>query len=107
MKKKSEKKKRNALWITVVIHSAFGCIWVWGSSDFLTPFSFMYNKPLENEMRHGPKILILFFIYIFLIFQNYHSIINRKKFYNICFLALNFILFINTEKKNHKSNKKY
>jgi hypothetical protein len=23
--KKSEKKKRNALWITVVIHSAFGC----------------------------------------------------------------------------------
>jgi hypothetical protein len=24
-KKKSEKKKRNALWISVVIHSAFGC----------------------------------------------------------------------------------
>jgi len=86
------------------------CIRVWGNNDFPTPFSFMYNKPLENEMRHGPKILILFFIYIyiyFLIFQNYHSIINRKKFYNICFLALNFIFFINTEKKNHKSNKKY
>jgi len=41
------------------------CIRVWGNNDFPTPFSFMYNKPLENEMRHGPKILILFFIYIF------------------------------------------
>jgi len=41
------------------------CIWVRGNNDFPTPFSFMYNKPLENEMRHGPKILILFFIYIF------------------------------------------
>ena len=25
IQKKSEKKKRNALWISVVIHSAFGC----------------------------------------------------------------------------------
>jgi hypothetical protein len=68
--------------------------------------SFIRYKPLENEMRHGPKTLIQFFFFLYiyiyiLIFQNYHSIIKPlgKKFYNICFLALNFIFYINTKKK--------
>jgi hypothetical protein len=77
------------------------CIWVWGSSDFLTPFSFMYNKPLENEMRHGPKILILFFIYIFfLIFQNYHSIFNKKILQHLLSCIKFYFIYKYREKKS-------
>ena len=42
MKNCKKKKKRNALWITIVIHSAFGCA---ETVIFPTSFSFMYNKP--------------------------------------------------------------
>jgi hypothetical protein len=41
-KKKRKKKERNALH-TVDYCCNPQCIWVWGNSDFPTPFSCMYN----------------------------------------------------------------